>query len=397
MAKRSQVSKQTLDDLAVLKTRLAETEETLDAIQQYLVDAFVVNRADGTQVITLTNADVPYRKMVEAMNEGAVTLIPDGTILYSNPRFCEMIQMKCEQVIGMRFQNLIVPAEQEAFELILQEIGEAGRNGLRGEFCLQAAEGECVPVQLSIYELATEDVRALSIIATDVTERIHAEQKIRSLASALTKAEQVEQHRISQILHDDLQQRLFAIKAQLSMLESVKEGNGSPAMLPALQQIQNELSKSIALTRSLSIDISPAILHGEGLADAILWLASQMQEQFDLEIEVKTEQAILPLEDHMRVLLFRAVRELLFNIVKHAHTTRASITLGQEDGSIHIKVSDTGKGFEVGKVMADSKTVHGLLTVQDRLSLMGGKMEITSKPGQGTVVKIEVPLEANPN
>lgn len=396
MPKRSQVSKQTLDDLAELKNRLAETEETLYAIQQYLVDAFVVNHLDGAQVVTLANADVPYRRMVEAMNEGAVTIIPDGTILYSNPRFCEMVQTECEQIIGIRFHNMLVPGDHAPFDLILQEIGDTGRDGTRGEFSLQAASGECIKVQLSIYELAMDGVHAISIIATDLTERIQAETKIRSLASALTKAEQVERHRISQILHDDLQQRLFAINAQISMLSVDNQNGVTPEMLSVLQRVQDELSDSIAITRSLSIDISPAVLHNEGLADAISWLASQMKEQFHLNIELQTHEEMFRLEDHMRVLLFRAVRELLFNIVKHAHITQAMVNLEPANGNIRITVTDRGSGFDVDAVMANPNNVHGLLIIQDRLSLMGGKMEIISSPGKGTQVIIEAPLETKP-
>jgi PAS domain S-box-containing protein len=391
MAKRTRARQPVPDEPDELKNRLQETEETLEAIRQYLVDAFVVTRSDGTHVVTIKDADYPYRLMVEAMNEGAVTLIPDGTIFYCNPHFCKMIQMECEQVIGVRFQDLVLPAEQEALELILNEVGQAGRDGIRGEFCLQAAQGECVPVQLSAYELLTEGVRGISIIATDLTERVKAEKKIRSLASALTKAEQVERHRISQILHDDLQQRLFAIKAQLSMLTYGGENGISPKMQSALQQIQSELSETVAITRSLSVEMSPVVLHGEGLADAILWLASQMKEQFGLQVELIAKDDFKYLEDHMRVLLFRAVRELLFNIVKHAHVTQATVSLSQVEDQLRITVSDAGTGFNVAAVMSDPNTAHGLLVIRDRLSLMGGRLEMTSELGKGTHVVIEIP------
>lgn len=388
MARKNRARTQDSDETKELKIRLEEMEETLFAIRQYLVDAFVVHRADGTQVVTLKEADFPYRRMVEAMNEGAVTLIPDGTILYSNPHFCKMVQRECERVIGVRFQDLILPAQQEAFDVMLKE---TGRSGMRGEFCLQTGNGECVPVQLSIYELTMDGVRGLSIIATNLTERVEAEKKIRSLATALTKAEQEERHRISQILHDDLQQRLFAIKAQLSMLTYDRKNDVPPDVLSALEQVQSELSNTVSLTRRLSIDLSPVVLHGEGLADAILWLANQMEEQFGLQVELTSKEKIYHLEEHMRVLLFRVVRELLFNIVKHAHILKARVSLDQVDGRVRITVSDAGTGFDVGAVMNDRKTAHGLLVIQDRLSLMGGSMEISSSLGGGTCVVVEIP------
>src|SRR5258705_676707 len=116
MTKKNQARQQVSDETFELKKRLEETEETLRAIRQYMVDAFVVTRSNGEQVVTLAEADYPYRMMVESMNEGALTLIPDGPSCYGNPRFAQMVQAEPEKLIGVRFQDLIRPEEQSAFE-----------------------------------------------------------------------------------------------------------------------------------------------------------------------------------------------------------------------------------------------------------------------------------------
>jgi PAS domain S-box-containing protein len=388
MAKRNQ----TPDETVELKSRLEETEETLRAIRQYMVDAFVVTRSSGTQVVTLSDADFPYRRMVEAMNEGAVTVIPDGTIFYCNPRFSEMAQMDSEKLIVIRFQDLIRSEEQSAFEALFTR----AEHGARGEFCLQPPHGNCVPVQLSIYRLTADDPGGISIIAMDITERVQAEEKIRTLASQLTMAEHQERQRISQVLHDDLQQRLFAIKTQLSFLTSDTENNRiSPAMYDDLRQVQRWLSDAIGITRSLSIDLSPIVLQGEGLHEAILWLTSQMKNQHGLQVQLDAKDNLNILDNQMRLMLFQTIRELLFNIVKHADTSQATITLEQVNERARITISDTGKGFDIGAVMNDPKAAHGLLVVQDRLSLLGCSIDMTSEPGKGTRVVIEAPLAGN--
>lgn len=390
MTKKNRTHQQVPDETIELKNRLEETEETLHAIRQYMVDAFVVTRSNGEQVVTLAEADYPYRMMVESMNEGALTLIPDGTIFYCNPRFAQMVQAEPEKLIGVQFQDLILPEEQSAFEEIFKQVGQIGT---RREFCLKTSTGKCVQVQLSVYQLTADGASAISIIATDITERIQAEEKIRSLASKLTRAEQEERHRISQILHDDLQQQLFAIKAQLAMLNDANETNKvSPELRTTLDQIQGWLSDAITITRNLSIDLSPIVLQGEGLTEAIAWLSSQMKEQYGLQVELEAKGDFHNLDNHIRVLLFQAVRELLFNIVKHASISQAAVTLEQVDGRGRITVTDSGKGFEVEAIMNDPKTAHGLLMLQDRLGLMGGNIEVTSKPGDGTRVVIEIPL-----
>lgn len=390
MAKRNPAHQQVQDETVELKSRLEETEETLRAIRQYMVDAFVVTRSNGTQVVTLSEADFPYRMMVESMNEGAVTLIPDGTIFYCNPRFGEMVQIDPEELIGVQFQDLIRSEEQNAFEALFTHAA----HGARGEFCLQPPNGNCVPVQLSIYRLSAQDAGGISIIATDITERVQAEEKIRTLASQLTMAEQQERQRISQVLHDDLQQRLFAIKTQLSFLTGDNEKNSiSPAMYEDLRQVQRWLSDAIGITRSLSIDLSPIVMQGEDLYEAILWLSSQMKTQHGLQVQVEAKDNLNIPDHQMRLLLFQTVRELLFNIVKHADTLQATVSLEQTNEKAYITISDAGKGFDVGMVMSDPKAAHGLLVAQDRLSLLGCSMEMISEPGKGTRIVIDAPVE----
>src|SRR5215216_3348709 len=143
MPKKNQSNPQVPDESAELKNRLEETEETLRAIRQYMVDAFVVTRENGVKVVTLSDADFPYRMMVESMNEGAVTLIPDGTIFYCNPRFAQMVGWDPEKLIGVRFQDLLPSDQQQHFQTMLRD---AGRDGSRGEFCLQHGTEDCVPV-----------------------------------------------------------------------------------------------------------------------------------------------------------------------------------------------------------------------------------------------------------
>lgn len=383
--------KQTRDETEELKSRLEETEETLRAIQQYMVDAFVVNREQGIQVVTLNEAEIPYHMMVEAMNEGAVTLIPDGTIFYCNPRFGEMVQMDCEKLIGTSFRDLIASAEQAAFDEIFRQVRQTGT---RGESCLKQAAGDCLPVQLSIYQLGSTEGSGIAILAMDISERIRAQAKIRSLVAELTRAEQEERQRISQVLHDDLQQRLFAVKAQLSFLKDIHvKDQLPPAFYSDLDQIHASLSESIAITRNMSIDLSPVVLQGGGLAEALTWLAFRMKEQHGLQVDIETKENFGQLDNHMRLLLFQSIRELLFNVVKHAGVVQAKVTLERVEDYDRITVSDDGRGFDTDVVLNNPQVAHGLLIIQDRLSLLGCRMKVISSPGKGTRVVIELPVE----
>jgi PAS domain S-box-containing protein len=388
MPKKNQTKSQSQEnETEELKKRLRETEETLKAIHENLVDAFVVQREHGFDVVTTNESQVPYRLMVESMNEGAVTLIPDGTIFYCNSRLAEMLETDCEKLIGTSFRNLVIPEEQSRFQAIFQN---AVQQGTREEFTLQSARESRVPVLLSIYPLGMEKARGMAILATDISERVQSEKKIRSLAAELTRAEQDERHRISQVLHDDLQQRLFAVKAQLAFLKDI---NLLAETYRELDQIQASLSESIAITRNLSIDLSPIVLHGEGLAEAITWLAFRMKEQYGLQVNLDIKEKLDHLDNHLRMLLFQSIRELLFNVVKHAGVPQAQVTLEQRNGHPWITVSDDGKGFDTAEVLSNPRAAHGLLLIQDRLNLLGCRMALVSKPGKGTRIVIELPRE----
>ena len=390
MPRKTENRQQVPDESMELRNQLEETEETLRAIRQYMVDAFVITRENGVQIVTLSDADFPYRMMVEAMNEGAVTLIPDGTIFYCNPCFSRMVQIEGEKLVGVRFQDLIVPEQRSHFEEISRR---ADPGGVRSEFILQTMQGGQTPVQLSIYRLGVEAASGTAIIATDITERIRSEEKIRVLASELTIAEQEERHRISQVLHDDLQQRLFAIRAQLSFLKITGDKTpDSTEFQLTIDQVDSWIMDAITITRNLSVDMSPSVLRGEGLAEAVLWLSARMKDQHGLQLQIDATDNLNHLNDHMRVLLFQAVRELLFNVVKHSGTMEASITLERIDGQGRITVSDSGKGFDTNSVLLDPVGAHGLLLIRDRLSLMHGNISISSLPGKGTQVMIEFPL-----
>jgi signal transduction histidine kinase len=222
---------------------------------------------------------------------------------------------------------------------------------------------------------------------------VRAEQEVHALASELTTTEQAERHRLAQILHDDLQQRIFAIQMQMSFLKDAYENNNLQAFAVNFPQIEAWLAETIKVTRQLSVDLSPPILHGEGLVEATLWLAAQMEEQYGLKVDIQSSGTPLQLDQNIRVLVFYALRELLFNIVKHASTSEATVHFEHQDSRLLVTVGDQGAGFDSTTVMDDPRIAHGLLMVRHRLNLLGCRMDVRSRPGQGTEVVMEIPYE----
>lgn len=225
--------------------------------------------------------------------------------------------------------------------------------------------------------------------------------EVRRLASDLTLAEQHERYRIAHILHDDLQQRLYAIQMQLAFLNGGLEIE-NPAIRKDVAELAEQLEGALALTRNLSIDLSPPVLHEEGLAQAINWLATQMYEQHGLKVELQAEESFALSNPELQVLLFTFVRELLFNVIKHAGVNQAVVSLQRSNTDLRIEVRDEGKGFNrtvsggydisPATEAASQKRTFGLPTLRHRLGLFGGHMAILSEPGTGTQVSLTIPV-----
>ncbi|MBX3000672.1 MAG: PAS domain S-box protein [Caldilineaceae bacterium] len=224
-------------------------------------------------------------------------------------------------------------------------------------------------------------------LENQVRDRTH---QVRDLASALTLAEQRERQRIAGILHDHLQQLLYALLFRMQLMQE-----SSPEDVAALlPQFRNFVEEAVATTRTLTVDLSPPILAGEGLVEALLWLCEQMREIHHLTIHVEVRQRPSQIQEELRVLLFQLVRELLFNVVKHAGVDQARLTIGMEDKTLLLTVEDDGVGFMAEQALSGQKSAAGwgLFSIRERLSLFGASFEIHSIPAQGTRAIIRFPL-----
>ncbi len=142
----------------------------------------------------------------------------------------------------------------------------------------------------SLQHFTVEGTEAMLSTFIDITDRVRAERQIRTLASNLTAAEQKERHRISQMLHDDLQQRLFAVKMQLCFLQHAYRKNDLGTSVKDSANLENWLNDSIETTRRLSMDLSPVILRGSNLTDAISWLDAQVLERYGLDVALRVQR-----------------------------------------------------------------------------------------------------------
>ena len=163
----------------------------------------------------------------------------------------------------------------------------------------------------------------------------------------------------------------------------------------SLEKIHDLIDQVFKDTRSLMFDLSPPVLYELSFESAMAWLAEQVRERNDIPIDFESDEQLKPLSEDIKVVLFQAVRELLANTVKHSQASNAKVSVRRDDDSIQIKVEDNGIGFDVSEVAfrMDKAGGFGLFNIRERLSHLGGGIEVNSGHGQGTGVTLVAPLD----
>ncbi len=223
---------------------------------------------------------------------------------------------------------------------------------------------------------------------TERTAEVQSQaEQLRALAADLSRAEQQERKRLAQVLHDHIQQLLVAARMHVESLKlDGVDGRAVPLGL---------LSEAIEACRSLAVELSPPVLHRMGLIAGLKWLAERLLEQNRFRVQVESDSGPEPAAEEVRLLLFECVRELLLNTIKHSGQSQAAVTVAHtQDQKLQITVADAGKGFDASLLNAPGKQpqTFGLFSIQQRLTHLGGSMEIVAAPGRGVVVTLSAPL-----
>jgi signal transduction histidine kinase len=242
-------------------------------------------------------------------------------------------------------------------------------------------------------------VIAVEGIAEDITERKRAEKKLETyqtqlkrLSSALSLTEERERRRISEDLHDRIGQALTVIKMKLEELKNPQVETDSDSVL---NETGDLLDNAIQDTRTLTFEISPPLLYELGFESAVEWLIEQFRERHNIPIEYDGNDDGSKLDDDVSFFLFKSVRELLFNVIKHACANRIKVSVRREKHNIRISIQDDGIGFDFSKVQfsVNNLSGFGLFSMRERMEHFGGNFEVVSKPGKGARITLIMPLK----
>lgn len=344
-----------------------------------------------------------------AMAEGAMITATDGSILWVNDAFCHIYGYTRDEVVGKN-PRILKSGRHDAvfYGNLWDSLAQSGR--WRGEVWNRRKNGEIFPEELSIQALRDDKgttVRYVSIFS-DITERKRheadlqehqlrleeSEARLRELAAFLETVREEERTRIARELHDELGQALTALRMDLGWLRGKCNAADSLGRAAAerVAAAFGVVEQSIVSLRRISEDLRPAMLDSLGLAAAIEHHVTQFAQRTGIPCRLRMNREEFELDGKLATAVFRIVQEALTNVARHAEASEVVIELEEAGDGIHLSISDNGRGFGA----ANSKKTFGLLGMRERVTMLGGTLEIDSQAGHGVRITGWLPLGKEP-
>lgn len=364
---------------------------------------------------SLRESEARFRQLADSMPQLVWTARPDGTIDYYNRQTDQFAGFRRESDSWV-WQPVLHPDDRERTAAAWQEAVRTGQP-YQVEHRAQVADGTYrwfLSRAVAVGDGQGNIVRWYGT-ATDIQEQKETEkalrgrevelqrlnetleervrnrtEEVRRLAAELTLAEQRERRRIAQILHDDIQQMLVALQINLHL---IAEGITDASAAGDMHAAAGSVDELVAATRSLSRELNSPALRSKQLGKVFGWLANDMSERYQLQIELEVDGDCRVESDDRRELIVQLVRELLFNVVKHAEVNLVHLALRDKGEQLVIDIKDNGRGFNVAKVLARPLAAGGLglFSIRERVGLYGGHFVVESAPGKGTRATVIFP------
>jgi PAS domain S-box-containing protein len=325
----------------------------------------------------------------------AIWITDGGRIVFANRACAELYgAAEREMLIGRSIYTLLTPdSRAKVRDMMAHALREDGPvPTLAGS--IARLDGKVREVVIAIAALPDHGRTAVQMAITDVTERTQegreaerSRHELRKLSASMVNAREDERRRIARELHDELGQRLTALKMELSSLASQADAAARAQRIAAMLEMVDD---TVASVRRIATELRPLMLDDLGLNAAIEWLANGWAARMGIKVRLRLGPADPDIGDAAAIALYRVVQEALTNIARHARATEVRIEMRQAAGALRLAVQDDGVGFDAASMYREGS--HGLMGIRERAYMLGGELEIGNARGGGGRITVRLPL-----
>jgi len=332
--------------------------------------------------------------IVASAMDAIIAIDQDQRIVLFNVAAEKMFGCTVAEAAGTAIDRFIPQRFRAAHEGHIRRFGTSGVTnramGALAALWAVRANGQEFPIEASISQTEADGRKLFTVIIRDITERRMAEQALTSLSGRLIEAQEEERRRIAREIHDDYNQRLAMVASDL---EGLAEYLGhSPAEAgQRLHELWNRVSELGADLHSLSHRLHSSTLESLGLVAGVRALCSELADQQGMQVDFAHENVPRGIPGDAALCLFRIAQEGLRNVKRHSGASRAEVRLEWIGEKLHLSVSDRGRGFD--SRVRSAQAGIGIRSMEERLRLVGGHLEIHSRPQEGTRIDAWLPFK----
>lgn len=340
-------------------------------------------------------AEERFRAMVVGSPSAMLMVNAEGRILLVNPQTEKLFGYRQEELLGKPVEMLIpagMRGQHPALRAGFQRNPQIRTMGQGRELFGLHKDGHQLPVEIGLNPVITHEGQCVMASVIDITERLRAQETLRSLPKQLLDAQEAERRRIARELHDEVGQALTASQIKLQDLEAQLRGAAGAQDAAEISAMVAHLLQQV---RQLSLDLRPSVLDDLGLASAIRWFVRERVPQGKMRVEVDVPLTLPRAPVAVETALFRAFQSAITNVLRHAEANVIRVSLGYAAPHLTLEVRDDGKGFDLDTARRRARQGGslGLLGMEEWIRLSGGEILIQSAPGTGTVVRAIVMLQ----
>jgi PAS domain S-box-containing protein len=332
-----------------------------------------------------------YRAVFESAPDGIMVVDRQGVVRDLNPAVEGLFGFAREEMLGEAVEMLLPDAFRRAHVAHRERYQRNPHPRPMGaglELTAQKKDGTEFPVEVSLSPWRHDGHECVICIVRDVTER----KRIQDFSEGALRSVEEERQRIARELHDDTAQRLATLMVKVRLL-SLDADEGRRAQ--GLAELREQILETAEGVKRIARGLRPPELEEVGLRSALQVHTRSLREAAGFEVEVDMEPVEHLLDLEAKLCLYRIVQEALSNALRHSGSDRARVTIWVENGRVVALVEDQGRGFRAARASADGAGL-GLVGMQERAVMLGGRVLVDSSPGEGTRIRIELPTSPSP-